>query len=140
MADLEYNSGLDEWRTFAIDTIRALLLKGSGYTPNKDHDFVDDVVPASNECALAGYSRPTLTNCTRVITDASDRIVYDADDPDFGPIIAGDTITGMILYKFQSNDGDSILLAYYDLPDTATNGTPFIPAIHASGLRYHDSP
>lgn len=140
MADVAYNRGLDEFGggQWAGSTFKFLLLKGSGYTVNKDHDFVADVTPASNETALAGYGRVTAGSKTRTIDDTNDRITYDCADPAFGSIAAGDTISAMVLFRFVTNDADSILVGYYDLPDTITNGTPFTPVLSASGVSYYD--
>lgn len=140
MADVAYNRGLDEMGggQWASGTWKALLLKGAGYTVNKDHDFVADVTPASNETALSGYARVTLGSKTRTIDDTNDRITYDCADPAFGSIAAGDTITAMVVYRFVTNDSDSILFGYYDLADTGTNGTAFTPVLSASGIAYVD--
>lgn len=138
MADLLYNRGLDVWSTFTSDTVKALLLK-TGYTPNKDHDYVDDLTPASYEITVAGYSRPTLGSKTRTIDDTNDRITYDAADPSFGTLTAGETVVAMVVYKFVTNDADSILLGYYDLADTATAGLAFTVELSASGLYYVDA-
>lgn len=134
MADIAYNRGLPEWAAFTTITARALLLKGAGYTPSKDHDFVADLTVGTNEVAGAGYSRQTLGSKTATIDDGGDYVVYDAADPNFGTIAAGETVTGLVVYRFVTDDTDSILLAYYDITDTATNGTPFVATLHANGL------
>lgn len=138
MADGVYNRGLDEMATFTSNSFKVLLLKGSGYTFNKDHDFVADLTPASNEIAGSGYSRQTLASKTRTIDDTNDRITYDAADPAFGSIVTGETVSAMVLYRFVTNDSDSILVAYYDLPDTPTDGNPFTVILGSSGLLYND--
>lgn len=138
MADVAYNRGLDEFAAWTTSTYKFLLLKGSGYTVNKDHDFVSDVTPGSNETALSGYGRQTAGSKTRTIDDSNDRITYDCADPAFGSIAAGDTISGMVLFRFVTNDADSILVGYYDIADTATNGTAFTVTINANGVAYID--
>jgi hypothetical protein len=137
MADLLYNRGLDVWSTFTSDTVRALLLK-TGYTPNVDHDFVADLTVASYEITVAGYSRQTLGTKTRTIDDTNNRITYDCADPAFGTLTAGETVVAMVVYKFVTNDADSILLGYYDLVDTATAGLAFTVELSSSGLCYLD--
>ena len=131
-----YNRGLDEWRNWSTDTIRCLLLKGSGYTYNPDHDFVADVTPASNEWTVAGYARDSLSTKTRTIDDTNNRILYTADTLDFGSCATGEVFDGAVLYKFVTNDADSILLAYLlgDDRDSASS-TPFTIAI-PSGICY----
>ena len=136
MANIVYNAGLDELRDFTTDTIRALLVTSS-YTPNKDHDFVS--TPAANELSGVGYSRPTLASKSRTVDDANDRITYDCVDPSFGTIAIGETARYMIVYKFVTNDADSILLACFDLgaSGVATNGADFTVLVSSSGLLYH---
>lgn len=138
MADVLYTRGIPEWSELTTGTYRFLLLKGSGYTPNKDHDFVSDLVPASNEVTVSGYSRQTLASPTETFDDTNDRTVYDCADPSFGTLVAGETVSAMVLYRFVTNDADSILMAYYDLTDTPTAGTAFPVAINSSGLVYFD--
>lgn len=138
MADGVYNRGLDELAAFTTNTYKMLLLKGSGYTFNKDHDFVADLTPASNEVAGSGYSRQTLGSKTRTIDDTNDRITYDAADPAFGSIVAGETVSAMVLFRFVTNDADSILIGFYDLTDTPTDGNPFSVVLGTAGLLYND--
>lgn len=140
MADTLYTRGADEpgGGQWASGTWEFLLLKGSGYTVNKDHDFVADLTPASNECALSGYTRQTAGSKTRTIDDTNDRITYGCANPAFGSIAAGDTISAMVLFRFVTNDSDSILGIYYDITDTVTNGTPFTVTMNASGAFYID--
>jgi len=138
MANLIYNRGLDELAAWTSSTYKFLCMKGTGYTPDKDHDFVADLTPGSNEIAGAGYARVTASSKTRTVDDTLDRITYDCDDPAFGSIVAGETITAIVLCRFVTNDADSILIAYFDVADRATNGAPFTPTIPATGLLYTD--
>lgn len=139
MADGIFNRGLDELAAFTGSTYKFLLLKGSGYTFNKDHDFVSDLTVGSNEVTVAGYSRQTAGTKSRTIDDTNDRITYDCADPAFGTLTAGETVSAMVLFRFVTNDSDSILIGYYDLTDTATNGTTFTVVIGANGVMYVDS-
>lgn len=133
MATTIYTRGRDELRDFGSDTFRALLVTAS-YTPNVDHDFVADV--SANELAGSGYSRPTLASKSRTIDDTNNRIVYDAADPSFGTIVAGETARYMIVYRFVTDDSDSILVACYDIGSQATNGAPFVVTLSSDGLLY----
>lgn len=139
MADGAYNRGLDELATWTTGTFKFLLLKGSGYTFNKDHDFVADLTPGSNEVTVAGYSRQTAGTKTRTIDDTNDRITYDCADPSFGTLTAGETVSAMVLYREVTNDADSILVGYYDLVDTPTAGAPFPVTIGTNGVAYVDA-
>ena len=138
MADLIYNRGLDELATWTSATYKFMLLKGSGYTPNKDHDFVTNLTPASNEVAGAGYTRQTVGTPTRTIDDTNDRITYDCADPAFGSIASGETVSAMVLYRQVSSDTDHILIAYFDITDTPTSGSAFSIVVDAQGLLYVD--
>lgn len=141
MTDVAYNAGLDVLGngSWTGDTYKWMLLKGTGYTPNKDHHFVADLTPASNECGQAGYTRQTVAGKTRTVDNTNDRITYDATtDPAFGSIAAGDNITGLVLFKFVTNDADSILIGYYALTSTPTDGNPFVVFLNAAGVAYDD--
>lgn len=132
-----YTRGLDELGDFASGDYRALLLKGSGYTVNRDHDYVSNLTPASNEVAGSGYAREVLASKTRTIDDTNDRITYDAADPDFGTIATGESVTGMVVFKQVTNDSDSILIAYFPLTSTDTAAiAPFVVTLGTSGLFY----
>lgn len=137
MAVTVYNRGLDQLNDFTSGTYKWALLK-SGYTVNRDHDFVADLTPGSNEISGSGYARVTASGKTRTIDDTNDRISYDCDDPAFGSIVAGETYVAAVLFKQVTNDADSILIAYFPLASTATDGSPVTPAIPAGGFMYVD--
>lgn len=134
MADGLYTRDLDILSTWAAGTFQFLLLKGTGYTFNPDHDFVSDLTPASNEAAGVGYARVTAATKTRTVDDTNNWIAYDCDNPAFGSIAAGETITAMVLFRFVTNDAASPLIAYYDLGNVATDGAAFTPSLNATGL------
>lgn len=137
MATVIYNRGLDELADWGTNTFKFMLVK-SGYTPNKDHDYVADVTPGSNEITAAGYSRQTAGTKTRTIDDTNDRITYDCADVDFGTPAAGETVVGMILYREVTNDADSILICYYDLGSIPLTGSSFIVLTGTNGVMYLD--
>lgn len=137
MATVIYNRGLDELAAWTSNTFKFMLVN-SGYTPNKDHDFVDDVTPGSNEISVSGYARETATTKTRTVDDTNDRIVYDCDDIDFGTPAAGETVVGMILYREVTNDADSILVCYFDLGSIPLTGASFIVLTGTNGVMYVD--
>jgi hypothetical protein len=138
MADIVYNSGLDELAAWETSTYLFLLLQGGGYTPDRDHVFVADLGPGSNEVDGAGYARVTAATKTRTVDNTGDLVAYDCDDPAFGAIAAGETVTGMVLYRFATDDTDSPLVGYYDLADTATTGAAFTVALAPTGVAYLD--
>jgi len=135
MATIVYNRGLDELRDFTTDTFRALLLDNT-YTPDKDDDFVSDL---TGELVGAGYSRQTLATKTRTVDNAQDRITYDAANPDFGSIVIGETAQYMVVYRFVTNDADSLLVVSFDLGGIPTNGAPFVVQFDPTdGMLYTD--
>lgn len=138
MATTVYNRGLDELRAFTTDTFEALLLNDAGYVPDKDHDYVADLTPGTNEISGAGYTRQTLGGKTRTIDDALNRITYDCSDLGFGSIAAGENVEAVVVYRLVTNDADSILIAYYPLGLIATTGLPFPVIISSAGLIYTD--
>lgn len=129
-----YNRGLDELRDWTTGTYRWMLVTTS-YTFNRDHDFV--ATPAAAEVDASGYSRVTASGKSRTIDDTNDRITYDCADPAFGAIAAGESVRGVILYKFESNDSDSPLVCFFDLIFT-TDGAAYTPQISANGVAYVD--
>lgn len=110
-----YNNGLDALVDIASADLRWLLLKGSGYTFSPDHDTVANLTPGSNEVTASGYARVALSGGTRTVDDSTDRVNYTADNPDFGTLAAGQTITAAVLYRHVTNDSDSVPVAYYAL-------------------------
>jgi len=140
MATTVYNRGLDEMTAFTTSTYKVMLLKGTGYTVNRDHDWVSDLVPASNEVTVATYARQTLGGKSRTIDDTLDRITYDCTDPSFGApnLAAGETVTALVLFRFVTVDGDSPLICYYPISSVATSGIPFPITFDSTGVLYVD--
>lgn len=131
MAYFVFNAGADGLTDGSIDwtadTIKARLTLSS-VTPNKD----DDV--------MTGYtgvgSDQTLSGTTRAKDDATDRIKYDANDPVFTAVTTGSTVGTVTIYKFVTNDGDSIPIASLDITDTPTNGGDITIQMNAAGVFY----
>lgn len=114
-------------------TWKALLTKTAGVT-DPDLDFVADVLAtAADEITVAGYSRQTLASKTVTLDDTGNRGLGDSDALSFGTLTAGETVTGMLIYREVTNDSDSPVYAWYDLTDTATNGTAFVVTPNADG-------
>jgi hypothetical protein len=103
-----------------------ILLATSGYTPNIDHDVVNDITPGSNEASGTGYigghggsGRKSLTRTTTIV-DASDRVELDASDLTWSSVSLTNVRYG-IIFKEVSSDADSWLIA---LIDFQTNRSP----------------
>lgn len=131
MANFTTNRGaldlLSNVIVWASDTMKARLV-ASSFTPNKD------------DTVMTGYTAigtdQTLGSKTRTEDTANDRIVYDAADPTWTAVAGGSTIGWCVVYKFVTNDADSIPLFVIDLTDTATNGSDITVAFSASGIGY----
>lgn len=133
-----FTYGADEMATWVSNTFKFGLLKGSGYVPDKDHHFVAALTPGSNEVSVAGYTRQTATTPVRTVNTSTDRIIYSCDTIDFGTPAAGQTVTGLFLYRHVTNDADSILIAYYDIGTLPLTGASFMILVGTNGVLYLD--
>jgi hypothetical protein len=116
---------LDGTRNLSTATVKVMLL-GTAYVPNKDHEFVSDIV--ANEISGTGYvggfggsGRKALANKTFTKDDALDEARFDADNPtwpgaDFG------TVGYAALVIEDTNDASSPVLAILDCEDKLTSG------------------
>ena len=88
-------------------------------------DFVDDI-GTLDECDAAGYARVAIGSEASNVNDSSDRAEFDGNDVSFTGL-GGDAtraIQGALVFKFVTNDTDSIPIAFVDfttdMPLTAT--------------------
>jgi hypothetical protein len=141
------------WATGTIVTYMAeltanshkwMLLRNS-YTPNPDHKFVSDLVPATNECNVGGYvggfggaGRKAATSKTWVEDTANNRATLDAADPaPWTALAAGNTLRYIVLIEEITNDAASRVVACLDLQsDFITNGGDLTVALNALGIAY----
>ena len=143
MANIIFNAGLRDLlkttKTFDAGTYKALLVRStSTYTPNKDDDTISGLTGLV-EISVASYARQTITTPTIAEVDASDLVKVDCDDVAFGSLESGQTVKAIIVYRFVTNDTDSIPLLYIDtdsgsLLPRALGGGAFTVQINASGL------
>lgn len=98
MAMQIYNYGLDalaEWETAAYQW-RAF----SQLTFLKDAGTIEDAVAAGTEIdSLDDYAPVDVTGAVRTIDEASDRIEYRCDNPEWSGLGAGETINAILLTK-----------------------------------------
>lgn len=137
MANGAYNRGLYEILTGATvwgtSDLRALLVK-STYTFDKTHNVVADVIAGSLELSVAGYARVALTSEAVTEDDSNNRAYGDADDVTFGPLTAGQTVGGMIIFRHTGSDATAPVIGFYDVsPDYPTNGVAFVVQYTAPG-------
>ena len=122
-----------------VDT--RILLVGTGYTPNRDHDFVSDVV--ANEISTTNYARQALANETLTLDDPNDRVLEDADDvvwTALGPPSGGPSVLAAIIYRNTGADGTSPLWDYMNGTTTTVNGSNFTYQWAATGICVLTSP
>ena len=107
------------------DDIRVMLVTSS-YTPNKDHEFVSDVVAA--ELSGTGYTggfggsgRKALTTPLIGNDTTGDFAYFDADDVTWTAISAG-TPAYAIVHKKGAADASSPLICCVDVVDLTTGG------------------
>lgn len=143
MANAWYNQAkgrlLNGDLVLSTDTIKALLLKGTGYTFDKDHDAPDNLTPASNEVSGGSYARQTLGTKSGTVDDSNDLGYWSCGTITFTAVPAqgGSNVTALVIYEHVTNDTDSRLIAYFDtgtgFPLTP-NGGDITVTISASGL------
>lgn len=131
MADYAFIRGFPEWADFTTNTIKAMLLLDT-YTPDTTVDeFVADIV--ADEATNGSYARQTLAGKSETIDVANEIVWYDATDPDFGALVGGESLAWMVVYRFVTNDADSILMAAYRIAKV-TDGSNVTVSIDPSGL------
>lgn len=142
MASNAYHNGLAAVgpAEYLSGVIRAMLLTDS-YTPNKDHDFVNDVSAA--EVANGSYARQTLANKAVTVVDASDHFKYVSDTIDFGAL-TGVTFRYMVLYRQVGGDdstpANDNLLCVLDFGSNQTaNGAGTTVSVPANGWIHFDT-
>lgn len=133
MASLVYNRAKKEILDGTIDlvsnTIKVMLVTSS-YVADDAHDFVEEAADDANEHELsgtgyaagfAGSGRKTLSNKAFSEDDGNNRGEFDdTADITWTGIDAG-TADAAIVYKHNSADTDSVLIAYID-----TGGFPIV--------------
>lgn len=125
------------------DTLKVMLV-GSGYVPDRDHNFVDESGgddPIDHEVSgITGYtngwgssSRKTLEGVTITTDDDNDRVVFDANDLVWATLGAGAAIArALVIKEGAADDTTSRLVICVDFADYNTNGGDF-PLIFNSG-------
>jgi hypothetical protein len=131
MADVKFNRGMKELLDGTIDwlndTIKIMLVDNT-YSPNPDDDFLSSAASAElsgtgYEAGFAGTGRQTLGTKTIVEDDGNNCANAGAADVAWAAINAG-TIAGAIVYKHLTDDAHSVMIGYFDVPNTITNGGP----------------
>jgi hypothetical protein len=115
--------------------IRAMLVNNA-FVWNPDISVVDDGGAAcakAKEITASGYTRQTLASKVLTRDDVNDMIVLVFADVNFGSPSAGQTIGGMILYKFNAVDTSAEVIGFYDTVDIPTAGIPIVMQCPSAG-------
>jgi hypothetical protein len=132
-----YNVGLDalaDWETATFEWV--LLTAG---TFDRTHSVVADVLGSATEATVTGYSRPAVATKLRTVDDAEDRITYSCDDPSFGTLDPGETVTAIALIRVVTDDTDSIPVGWSNITPTATDiFDPFVINVTEGVVAYTD--
>lgn len=131
MSSTFYNRGLDDLSDWESGSFVWILAKPT-YTPDRDHDFIDDV---TNEVTVASYGRIAPTSPDRSVDNTNDRITYTCSPPDFGDLEDTETARWLILARDVTTDADSPLILALDLgEDGVPLGDDFVVHFPSSGF------
>ncbi len=132
MAGFVFNEGaeslLDGSIDWAADTIKVRLVETTD-TLNRDDDVMTGLGITTDDITLGSKTGPTKD-------DATDRVVYSAANPTFTTVPLGAEVDRMIIFKFVTNDADSIPIAVCDITPTTPNGGNIAITIGSPGLFY----
>lgn len=149
MASGAYNRGVRELLNGTTDFLTAtmkvaLLATSPAYTYDPDHDFMDAGGandPTDAELNVSGYTRgfagagrKTLASKTVTENDTNNRVEFDAADPTWTALGAGQTIAAGVVIKEVTNDAATVLYCYLDPTDTPTNGSDITLQIASNGF------
>ena len=106
---------------FSSDDIRIMLvMTNSTADTDQDVDFIDQI-GTLDEMDGANYVRKALASEATAADDPNNRAEFTADPVTWTALGAGTReVLGAVIFKFVTNDADSIALAYID-----TGGFPF---------------
>jgi hypothetical protein len=112
---------------WASDTIKARLV-ASSFTPDRDNTVMTGHTGIGTD--------QTLGTKTKTKDTTNDRIVYDAADPTWTAVAGGSTVGSVDIYKFGTNDADSVPICNIDVTDLPTNGSDIVLPLAAAGIFY----
>jgi len=148
VADFVYNLAkkqlLDGSLDLDTDDIRVMLVD-SGYTANKDHDYVDGGGaddPVDHELSGTGYTggyggsgRKALASRAVTEDDTNDAGKFDAADVTWSAINAGTAACAIVIKKGTADDTTAVLIAHYDTGfPVVTNGGDVTLQWNANGI------
>lgn len=114
-----------------------VALAATSYTFSAAHVDMADVTELTTGTGYAGgfsgSGRKTLASKSITNDTTNDRVEFDFADPVWTGIDAG-TIGGILVYANGTADSDSVLIAFDNTTDRATNGGDMTYAVNAEGL------
>jgi hypothetical protein len=126
MANLFYNEAKESITDRNIDLLSdtlKVMLVDSVYTPNADHQFIDEAGASDAvDARLAGTTDQTLGTKAIGKDTSGDFAYFDAADSLFTAVTTGQTAVAAIVYKDTGTPTTSKMICYLDIPDTPTNG------------------
>lgn len=90
--------------------------------PVETSDTIDEDDTVMTGLGLTGYDQTLGSKTGPTKDDANNRIVYDAANPTFPSVAAGPQIDRALIFKFVTNDADSIPIALMDIAAITPNG------------------
>lgn len=128
-----YNRGalqlLNGTTTWTSATVKARLSRTSESLTDKDVLVMTGLGLSATDVALASKTGPTEDQAT-------DRIKYTCAGITFTAVAAGAEVDKMIIYRFVTNDADSVPVAVVGITPITPNGGDIIVTIDAAGLLY----
>jgi hypothetical protein len=111
-------------------TIKCMLLKT---TPTNAIIIEATVLTGFERWAGAGYVDITMNTA---VTDAGNYGKFDSTDTTFTAVAAdgGNQVVGCVIYKYNTNDADSIPIAYIPLTATTPDGKDIIVVWSGTGI------
>jgi hypothetical protein len=113
---------------WGADTIKIRPILTSA-TPDIDADVVTGIGITGGDVTLGSKTGPTKV-------DATNRVSYDAGDPTLVAQPPGAEIDSLLVFKFVTNDADSIPIAVVDITPVTPNGGNIAITFDAIGVFY----
>ena len=127
MANFVYDAALTGFPDGSIDwdsdTIRLMLVDSTTTADTETAAATISAFTTLGELSGTGYVRKDLASKTVTIDVANARAELDAADVSFAAITAG-TAAAAVVFKFVSNDADSVPIAFFDGQFTVTAAAP----------------
>jgi len=111
------------------DTIKARLSRTSENAIDKDAVVMTGLGLSATDLTLGTKTGPTEVQAT-------DRVKYGCADPTFASVAAGAEVDKMIVFKFVTNDADSIPIVVANITPITPNGGDITVTIDTAGLFY----